>query len=340
MINIPDPNPDEWLQGYIGRITRMNNMTRKCLSRELHANASSSGRPWTQRNWVFPLAETLGKSVADMMTAHTLEPFLRALYTPLPRGNMPFTDYDFRAIAYAVAAATNGQPSMCASCVQEDIDFWGFSYWRRSHQTPGVRWCMKHQCELIQSTNCIESNMFPEECIDGGPTLPAHQSSPSVRRYADICASLLEMGDRVPVLQARFRMRRRALSLGLRNSTLGNRDMVSDRVVDSFPFPWLVTIFPGIEMKVSGRYFAPLDSVCIGGHKPCSGAGYAVVLSSLYESADEALTDMSRGLTEAEAAEVASLRSPSLNGTRGNWNRYGVPRHLASREALTRSQQL
>jgi hypothetical protein len=36
----------------------------------------------------------------------------------------------------------------CPKCIEEDCDFHGLSYWRRSHQLPGVNHCLKHSVSL------------------------------------------------------------------------------------------------------------------------------------------------------------------------------------------------
>lgn len=36
----------------------------------------------------------------------------------------------------------------CPSCVQYDLDKFGWAYWHRSHQLPGAWWCLKHKAPL------------------------------------------------------------------------------------------------------------------------------------------------------------------------------------------------
>jgi len=36
----------------------------------------------------------------------------------------------------------------CPSCMQYDLDKFGWSYWHRSHQLPGAWWCLKHKVPL------------------------------------------------------------------------------------------------------------------------------------------------------------------------------------------------
>ena len=43
----------------------------------------------------------------------------------------------------------------CPECIEEDLKFWNFSYWRKSHHFPGVDWYTKHFLSLIHISMCI-----------------------------------------------------------------------------------------------------------------------------------------------------------------------------------------
>lgn len=343
MIHFPEPNPDEWLPGYIGRISRVNNLHRTRIWRELNLRAGSEQTSAPLKTWAAPLARVLGRSIAETMTAHTLEPLLRALYPPLPSmGSVPHP-YTLRAIRLVEAQAPDGLPRLCRECVQEDIGFWGFSYWRRGHQTPGVRWCMKHDCDLVDATDQHAAHTLPEECDPASRLhLPTFKSCSAVKRYADICAGLLEMADRIPVVQARFRLRKRAFDIGCRTSISGTRENISDRAINLFSWGWLVTIFPTIQQKNIGEFFSPIDGILRSGTNPANGISYAVALSSMFDSADAALIDASRSLTPAERDEVAGNYSPRYAATRSHIRRFhsvrarptGVPQRLNTAHEL------
>jgi hypothetical protein len=40
----------------------------------------------------------------------------------------------------------------CPQCVSQDIEEHKFSYWRRTHQLPGIPWCMKHGTQLLNAS--------------------------------------------------------------------------------------------------------------------------------------------------------------------------------------------
>lgn len=54
----------------------------------------------------------------------------------------------------------------CPECFKEDIDRFGESYWRRFHQVPGVLYCIKHGCELVDSEVMIIDCDLEQRCAD------------------------------------------------------------------------------------------------------------------------------------------------------------------------------
>lgn len=319
MIHFPDPNPDEFLGGYIGRVARMNHASRDQIWHSLYAKSVRRSWPGRSKTWALPLSKALSMTVTELLTAHTLEPFLRAHCRPITDSRYsPINIHFLPAIKNTEVAVPGRYLRFCPSCVREDVDFWGYSYWRRSHQIPGVLGCMKHWTELMEVHDLNAKDHLPE--LYDSKSLSRCQSnlwSPDVNRYAEISAGLLEIESHIPIQQARYRMRQQATSIGLRLAILGNRKSVSDKVVENFPRPWLSVLVPNIHKKVMGQYFPSIDSVHKAGARAASGCAYALVLSVLYASADEALLDVSRALTPEEITDAESMTSPSLAGARG-----------------------
>jgi hypothetical protein len=299
----------------------MNHATRDQIWSGLYAKSTDSSWPGRSKTWARPLAEMLNVSVTEVLTAHTLEPLLRAHCSPVADSRIsPASIRLLPAIKNTEIAVPGRHLRLCQSCVHEDIDFWGYSYWRRSHQIPGVLWCMKHGCSLMEVQDRRAKDHFPELCADDSLSrCRSHIWSPAVQRYADICAGLLEIENRVPLRQARYRMRQQASAIGLRLAILGTRMNASDKVVEDFPQRWLFTVMLNMRKKVKGEYFPSIDNVYKSGARAASGCAYALVLSALYASADEALMNISRALTPEEIANDDSMLFPNLAGARGAW---------------------
>jgi hypothetical protein len=86
---------------------------------------------------------------------------------------------------------------ICPECVVSDMGSSRFAYWRRSHQLPGIPWCIKHGCQLANSS--IGKKAFDDV---PSPELPAHYGfseqeffdvtlNPVIQRYADIANAFL-----------------------------------------------------------------------------------------------------------------------------------------------------
>lgn len=55
--------------------------------------------------------------------------------------------------------ATPAQPHYCPKCMGEDIKNYGFAWYRREHQLPGVAVCYQHK--MVLADNCSRSGPFP-----------------------------------------------------------------------------------------------------------------------------------------------------------------------------------
>lgn len=330
-MHFPELHPDELLMGYIGRVARLNYVTRGQLQSAVHQRFGDVQWTGARKTWSVPLASALGLSVPELLTGHTLEPLIRVNCPPIaPYRDAPLDHGHLPAIQQAEVSVQGRKLRLCSSCVREDLGFWGYSYWRRSHQLHGVRWCLKHRCGLLDAHDRCVEDLFPEECEAAVRALLTYMHSAPVRRFADICVGLLEIERRIPVGQSRYRMRRQASALGLRLSLLGQRATVSDHVAEHFPARWLTELIPSFRTKVAGRNFPAVDNVCRNGESQSVGVAFALVLAALYRDADAALLDISRPLTEEEAEDMALIATPKIAGARGRWlNQQAKRRPLA-----------
>ncbi len=319
-MHFPELHPDELLLGYIGRVARLNCVTRSQVRSSVHQRFGDVQLTGARKTWSVPLASALGLSVPELLTGHTLEPLIRVNSPPIaPDRESPLNHGLLPAIRQAELSIQGRRLRLCSSCVREDLGFWGYSYWRRSHQLPGVRWCLKHRCGLLDAHDLCSQELFPEECTSAVRARLTYTQSAPVRRFADICVGLLEIERRIPVLQSRYRMRRQASALGLRLSLLGQRATVSDHVAECFPAWWLAELIPTFRAKVARQHLPAIDSVCRSGKSQCTGVAFASVLTALYGDADEALIDISRPLTEEEAEDMTLTATPRIAGARGQW---------------------
>jgi hypothetical protein len=301
-MHMPCLLPDEFLPGYLGRVARLNGIA---SGYEMKIRVKASRHPLQPTRLAIEwLAQASQMSLDVLIQQHTLIPLFRAVRE---EGCGAHHD-DRNTIKQYGMGLPSKRAQLCHECVTEDQAFWGFSYWRRSHQVPGVSWCTKHETPLSRTTQCADLFSFPEEalCAEDLATFERADLTTSTRRYADISMGLLDLSCPLPTVQVALRIQAQARRLGLRTSRRGKHDNVSDYVLAKMPTPWLLDHFPALANKVAAQHVSSIDGVCNANRVAFRSSTYALVAAALYGSADEALIEITSPLTDAERTYIAS----------------------------------
>lgn len=107
-------------------------------------------------------------SIAELIKRHTMFPYY-ARFLPYERRNRAFEALcsmggDYNNLL-AIPKQKNGEHRYlryCPLCVEEDRNFYGESYWHRSHQLAGVGICPVHGCKLLNSPAIISAKASPD----------------------------------------------------------------------------------------------------------------------------------------------------------------------------------
>lgn len=279
--------PDELAHGYKGRLLRLNvlNNTDRLLKslREHFHKAGSECKD-------FPLAPLLASSsnlgVAEFVRAHTLLPFQRAVTSIKPK--LAHGDpADLVVIRNSAFRLSKSGAFLCPECVAEDKQFWGFAYWRRIHQLPGIDWCPKHSCSLMWSPSENELEWQPNPKNAKGIDLPTDAGDhPIIQRFTEIIFDMLDRECPLSCFEASSKLSLRAQSMGIRIAKTGSSPNLSDLALQMAPRAWLTRWFPGFNKKRQGAYFPAIDRAVRQTGTPFASA---FALALLFESADEAL---------------------------------------------------
>ena len=192
----------------------------------------------------------------------------------------------------------------CAQCAVDDYDRWGFSYWRRIHQFPGVDVCSIHRVGLsvanVDYENPYDNPLaFPHERLRSITTVSSVIAArlvdhPIVSLFAVIAEGLLRrhgpMNRHMAECTLRFRCREIAFSNGKTPWYLTLRD----HILRQLPKQWLKAHFSG-DLRTGGRSlrsnfedarYSPigLDSL----------AEHALALAVVYDNPQEALSAATR----------------------------------------------
>ena len=134
---IRDRFEDEYLTGYFGRIAKLNrfeNVTKlhMFLSQKTHQNIARS------TPILICLSKLLQIDPIDLWKNHTA-------YTFKLENDNPENIRDLLARSHYSTRNRNFYSSLfCSQCLQDDLERYGYTYWRRVHQTSESKFCNKH----------------------------------------------------------------------------------------------------------------------------------------------------------------------------------------------------
>lgn len=301
--------PDEFAHGYLGRIRAVNILPQVCsaialLKKVFLKEEELNGKARRAR----ALAKVAGLSLEQFCQQHTLMPFLRATtnISPDHAHGVPESITVIEKSAFRLAMKVR---MVCPECIREDMSFWGFSYWRRRHQLPGVQWCDKHHAPLMAIEQDFDVCPSASAISVNEPRLEAFEScicNPVIIRYVEIATGFLEMRRPLSFSDAARKLSLRAQQMGIRVSEKGRRPVLSDVALNAVPKAWLSSLFPGVETKIVGERFPAIDRVLLYEGLP---QARALALALMFDSAEEALRYWGEPLDEGGANDTKSTLS-------------------------------
>ena len=212
----PICQPDELIAGAIGRCADLNGIEHSAVVENIVPDKDIT---ITDSALLPPLASAFGITLTRLIRQHTCTPFIGRLNAPRYAGHL--IDIECKIAAGSITQPYGGY-RVCATCNDEDMNWHGFSYWRRQHQLRGMTICLKHGHPLTYS-RLRPLNASPDVAINNENTISQagyhNPPSPFALKYMQIAATLLEAtptADRELVLA---RLRRRAKSLGMKISS-------------------------------------------------------------------------------------------------------------------------
>jgi hypothetical protein len=284
-IHIPRPESDELDLGFLGRIRRLNDFKDQA---ETIAALGESLDPTTdpRASHVVPLARSLNMSLGQFTRQHTLDSYHNA--------------YTSEAVSHADTAAQSlyvwygrrgpiTEANFCPDCVHKDETELGFSYWRRSHQLPGVTWCVQHMSALKTASRVHPYNDSPFLLSHSviRPPYPT-EISDVVRqsrvgtKYAEISLQLLERQSSEPLDRVTQTIREGLTTLGVHvgKSRSSRYRTLADLAAEVLPRPWLIQHFsPKGYSRGQDSFVGPLNKTV--GYMGSSGVNHYVLAQAI-----------------------------------------------------------
>lgn len=281
-LRIPQILPDEIVCGHLARVYRINGLTRN--TRPFHSWVLNKLHK-SDRNHNFAKLEmeavACDMSIEKTARLHTTLPFARFI----KRGDETFP----ASTGYARPPSGLWEPPSCSfgkfcpDCVEEDLDFWGFAYARRTHLLPGVYWCTKHgTCLKIWQNYFFSPLAFPAGVV--WSHYPSLAEVPVlIRRYVEMSTQLLSDAASFSVQQAHSRLIRRMEELELDCSQTS-----LDCLFSRYPSAWLHQVSRHDLSSESRQTCFSVESLLNPRPRPLSPEKYVLLLALLFESSDAA----------------------------------------------------
>jgi hypothetical protein len=292
MLVQPAPLPEELDRGYLGRIMRINGYRRlKEMTDAMAAHFGYQGAKWRDRTTHELLSQMAGLSTEQFAQRHTSLPLRRGITSYFPeiahgsQARRSFLQYSSMQRKYHAAY-------FCKKCVSADVHFHGVSYWRRDHQIPGQMWCPKHQSALNFVSSGDPFLSSPVQFMEASEAIPetwVDESSKNVhvQRFLDMAAVLYEQAAPFSVALLAPMLNDFGRSLGFKtNPGQSKGNLISDRIIEVFPRPWLDSVFHGLLDKEPGTFSHQVDGVMYLRTSASSVTAYLLVLAVLFDSAD------------------------------------------------------
>jgi hypothetical protein len=182
----------------------------------------------------------------------------------------------------------------CKVCAAEDNANLGYSYWRSSHQLPGVLWCQEHHHPLsFQSKTAYLTNphLLPEsDCENQIDTLTQRQIE-VIKKYSLIAWKILNHTPVIDSVAASIALGKRAKTNDFRVSKPGKRPTPSTYLIEAFPDWWLLEAYPRAQLKPNS-YNWVIDGACSPSATRYTTTTLCLLASIFYEDADAAINEL------------------------------------------------
>ncbi|CAM3553546.1 MULTISPECIES: TniQ family protein [Delftia] len=309
MLVQPAPLPEEMDRGYLGRIMRINGY--RSPKDMVEAMAGHFGKEGKTRREVTThelLSRMAGMTTEHFAQRHTTMPLRRGITSYLP--TLVHGAAERTSLLY-VSGTLRKYPAafFCEECVRADMYFHGTSYWRRDLQTPGQLWCPKHEEPLSFAAGADPFLTSPAEYGGKLGKIPLDWVTPAIRnvqveRFLDLATALYDRTSPLDVALITPLLRDMGSAQGFKANACSKKGaLISDRIKELFPEQWLSTVFHEVVKKSPGTYLHQVDGTLYLRKSASSVIAYLLVLSMLFESADQAVC----ALAEASNGKVLPL---------------------------------
>ena len=268
--------PDEFWRGYLGRLKQINLHNKATDTIRALRSQSIEGKRYRIEPIGHLLSNALHMQEHELNRDHNIPSFL---FAPIETQKRPGRGAHLlpERLRFPTLWSTPRGASFCPDCVAEDEWFWGFSYWRRTHQTPGIGHCPKHGTHLARIPSSSAFDHMP--CLAGNVDPAWDGVAPAeyevLHRYSDVALALLE---RYRGFHESDRRKVHFMGFLIRKTSDKTATSIAEEIRAKLPTAWLRTYFPAF-----------LDSTALQLDGRIALLPIALVLTALFDSAEEVL---------------------------------------------------
>ncbi len=295
-MSIPEILPDEYLEGYRGRLALVKGWrSRLSVAKRLAKILGRAGDPDTG-TMAFHLLAAAANDLApvDLVGAHSLLPIAWGIDGP---DTPELNDENLREVDKCLSIYRTHRRFLwlCSACIREDRARHRFSYWHRDHQLPTVHTCVRHGdfLRFVPLRPLMDS--LPEHLEGSSVVTPAASPEGALSPCTGIaCAIIRSMAN------AQWTLRQTAAASSLRTAAdrigLGGSDTVGPKQaasrVDSLLAAWWVSdALPNLK-KMAGPRRRFVDTAMGYSTFSTTVVSIAVTASALFETPDQALSEL------------------------------------------------
>lgn len=271
--------PDEFISGWLNRFAVANcHEYTKEFVQAVTTYIKSTQRDNSDTYHISSLvSDYAGIAPADLDNFHTLRPWF--VY-----GGTKLSARGFHPSAQNRAnVKTLGTGSVfCPNCIKEDQSFWGWCYWRRSHQIPGVTTCLKHGTGLLCTPKTCFISHSPLTALPIGKACTDRSNFGII--YSEIADGMLDVAS--PCIQLHTRNKLKALlqaRTGIRKPE-SLRAFLTSLANERIPETWVRHAYAD---KVTKQ--ALIKELCQRFPKQLSPIQVAISQALLFDDSDQAL---------------------------------------------------
>ena len=290
------PQPDEMIHGWHGRIRAIN-----CLPEKTNIEQEIAKAARQKNALLAPDADAIQYAASlleipreELIESHTLTPFFDALEglklnKPGTKSARHKHDYDRRA----PLRLEGHHPRFCAKCAEDDLERKRlcFSYWRRSHQLPGMLWCQEHGTPLSLAKSRAAFTICPHQVTDSlvneNISLLTSEQAETVKRYAYLVAEILNQAPAIDSRAASATLGQWAKAQNLRTTKVGKRSTVSSIIFSVMPNWWLTENFPRTRWS-KNTWHQTVDGACSPRTGHFSSSTLCLLAAVLCDNVEEA----------------------------------------------------